>query len=88
MYHCGNYPRVPVGTLCKSAHRIIKRIHHKKNFTEEIQSHIEDRQTVDFTEQKKRMAVCEKRIGELEVLIAKIYEDIGETVRQALHHAL
>ena len=22
MYHCGNYPKVPVGTLCKSAHRI------------------------------------------------------------------
>lgn len=22
MYHCGNYPKVPVGTLCGSAHRI------------------------------------------------------------------
>ncbi len=22
MYHCGNYPKVPVGTLCPSAHRI------------------------------------------------------------------
>ena len=38
----------------------------KERFAQEIQSHIEDRQTVDFTEQKKRMAVCEKRIGELE----------------------
>ena len=47
----------------------------KGRFAEEIQSHIEDRQTVDFTEQKKRMTVCEKRIGELEILIAKIYED-------------
>ncbi len=47
----------------------------KERFAEEIQSHIEDRQTVDFTEQKKRMVVCEKRIGELEMLIAKIYED-------------
>ena len=46
-----------------------------QRFAEEIQSHIEDRQTVDFTEQKKRMTVCEKRIGELEMLIAKIYED-------------
>ena len=47
----------------------------KERFVEEMQSHIEDRQTVDFTEQKKRMTVCEKRIGELEMLIAKIYED-------------
>ncbi len=47
----------------------------KGRFVEEIQSHIEKRHTVDFTEQKKRMAVCEKRIGELEMLIAKIYED-------------
>ena len=92
MYHCGNYPKVPVGTLCRSAHRIkadhvmeivaktIKEVIQyasldKGRFAEEIQSHIEDRQTVDFTEQRKRMAVCEKRIGELEMLIAKIYED-------------
>ena len=45
----------------------------KEHFAEEIKSHIEDRQTIDFTEQKRRMAVCEKRIGELEMLIAKIY---------------
>ncbi len=92
MYHCGNYPKVPVGTLCQSAHRIkadhvmeivsktIKEVIQyacldKERFAEEIQSHIEDRQTVDFTEQKKRMTVCEKRIEELEMLIAKIYED-------------
>ena len=92
MYHCGNYPKVPVGTLCRSAHRIkadhvmeivakiIKEVIQyasldKGRFAEEIQSHIEDRQTVDFTEQRKRMTVCEKRIGELEMLIAKIYED-------------
>ena len=92
MYVCGNYAKQPVGTLCRSAHRIkadhvmeiaAKTIREvvkyanldKKRFAEEIQSHIEDRQTVDFTEQKKRMVVCEKRIGELEMLIAKIYED-------------
>ena len=92
MYVCGNYAKQPVGTLCRSAHRIkadhvmeiaaktIKEVIQyasldKERFAEEIQSHIEDRQTVDFTEQKKRMAVCEKRIGELEMLIAKIYED-------------
>ena len=61
----------------------------KKRIAEEIQSHIEDRQTVDFTEQKKRMAVCEKRIGELEMLIAKIYEDnaLGK-LSDKLYHAL
>lgn len=92
IYHCGNYPKVPVGTLCRSAHRIkadhvmeivaktIKEVIRyasldKERFAGEIQLHIEDRQTVDFTEQKKRMAVCEKRIGELEMLITKIYED-------------
>ena len=37
----------------------------KERFAKEIKLHIEDRQTVDFTEQKKCMAVCEKRIGEL-----------------------
>ena len=47
----------------------------KGRFAEEIQSHIEDKQAVDFTEQRKRMTVCEKRTGELEMLIAKIYED-------------
>ena len=47
----------------------------KGRFAEEIQSHIEDKQAVDFTEQRKRMTVCEKRTGELEMLIAQIYED-------------
>ena len=46
-----------------------------ERFAEEIQSHIEDRQTVDSSGQRKRITVCEKRIGELEMLIAKIYED-------------
>ena len=92
MYVCVNYAKQPVGTLCRSAHRIkanhvmeivaktIKEVIQyanldKERFAKKIQSHIEDRQTVDFTEQRKRMTVCEKRIGELEMLIAKIYED-------------
>jgi hypothetical protein len=92
MYTCGNYSKQPVGTLCRSAHRIkadnvmevvSKTISEvvkyakldKARFAEEIQSHIDERQTADFSEQKKRMAVCEKRINELEMLIAKIYED-------------
>ncbi len=64
MYHCSNYPKVPVATLCHSAHRIkadhvmeivsktIKEVIpyaslDKEHFVEEIQSHIQDRQTVD-----------------------------------------
>lgn len=45
-------------------------------FAEEIQPHIEERQTVDFTEQKKRMAVCEKRIGQLQSRIDRKNEEI------------
>ena len=92
MYVCGNYGKQPVGTLCKSAHRIkadhvmelvektIKEVikyanFDKEQFAKEIQLQMKDRQVVDFSEQKKRMAVCEKRIEELELLIAKIYED-------------
>lgn len=47
----------------------------REAFAKEIQSELEQKQTIDFTAQKKRAAVCEKRIGELEILIAKIYED-------------
>ena len=47
----------------------------REAFAKEIQAELEQKQTVDFTAQKKRMSVCEKRIGELEILIAKIYED-------------
>ena len=41
----------------------------------EIRADMEQRQTADFSAQKKRMAACEKRFGEFEILIAKIYED-------------
>ena len=64
MYVCGNYAKQPVGTLCKSEHRIkadhvmeivaktIKEVIQyasldKGRFAEEIQSHIEDGQTVE-----------------------------------------
>ena len=62
----------------------------KERFAGEIQSHIEDRQTVDFTEQKKRMAVCEKRIGELEMLITKIYEDnaLGKLSKRPIYKTI
>ncbi|MCM1113538.1 MAG: DUF4368 domain-containing protein [Muribaculum sp.] len=62
--------------VAKTIQKVIKYANlDKERFAGEIQAHIEDRQTVDLTEQRKRMAVCEKRIGELEMLIAKIYED-------------
>lgn len=91
-YTCANYGKTPIGTRCKSAHRIkadnvmeivaemIREvIRHasvdREAFAKEIQAELEQKQTVDFTAQKKRMSACEKRIGELEILIAKIYED-------------
>lgn len=91
-YTCANYGKVPVGTLCKTQHRVnadhvmelvsdmIRAvIEHanmdKEAFAKEIQAELEQRHTTDFTAQKKRAAACEKRIGELEILIAKIYED-------------
>lgn len=91
-YTCASYSKTPVGTRCKSAHRIkadnvmevvsemIREvIRHasvdREAFAKEIQAELEQKQTVDFTAQKKRMSACEKRIGELEILIAKIYED-------------
>ncbi len=47
----------------------------REAFAKEIRTDMEQRQTADFSAQKKRMAAGEKRIGELEILIAKIYED-------------
>ncbi len=91
-YTCANYSKTPIGTRCKSAHRInadnvmeivaemIREvIRHasvdREAFAKEIQAELEQKQTIDFSARKKRMSVCEKRIGELEILIAKIYED-------------
>lgn len=91
-YTCSNYSKVPVGTLCKTQHRInadhvmelvadmIRAVIEYANidreaFAKEIQTELEKRQNVDYSSQKKRASECEKRIGELEILIAKIYED-------------
>ncbi len=91
-YTCANYGKVPIGTLCKSAHRVkaddvmalvsemIKEVIRyadvdREAFAKEIRADMKQRQTADFSAQKKRMAACEKRTGELEILIAKIYED-------------
>lgn len=91
-YTCANYGKVPVGTLCKTQHRVnadnvmalVSDMIHavieyakldKEAFAKEIQSELEQKQNSDFSAQKKRAVICEKRIEELEVLIAKIYED-------------
>lgn len=91
-YTCANYGKMPIGTLCKSAHRVkaddvmelvskmIKEVIRyadvdREAFAKEIRADMEQKQTADFSVQKKRMTACEKRIGELEILIAKIYED-------------
>ncbi|RKI38330.1 DUF4368 domain-containing protein [bacterium D16-51] len=91
-YTCANYSKVPVGTLCKTQHRInadhvmelvadmIRAVIEYANidreaFAKEIQAELEKKQTIDYSSQKKRAVECEKRIGELEILIAKIYED-------------
>lgn len=91
-YTCANYGKVPVGTLCKTQHRInadhvmelvadmIRAVIEYANidreaFAKEIQAELEKKQTIDYSSQKKRAVECEKRIGELEILIAKIYED-------------
>ncbi len=91
-YTCANYSKTPVGTLCKTQHRInadhvmelvadmIRAVIEYANidreaFAKEIQAELEKRQTVDYSSQKKRALACERRIRELEILIAKIYED-------------
>ena len=47
----------------------------KEAFARQIQDCFEKKQSVDEAANRKHAAICEKRIGELEILIAKIYED-------------
>lgn len=47
----------------------------KEAFAKELKAEWEHKQNIDYTMQKKQSKVWEKRINELEVLIAKIYED-------------
>lgn len=77
---CQSAHRIKAENVMELVAEMIREIiHHasvdREAFAREIQSELEQKQTVDFSVQKKRMAVCEKRIGELEILIAKIYED-------------
>ncbi|MFI3214039.1 MAG: recombinase family protein [Eubacteriales bacterium] len=91
-YVCANYSKTPIGTYCKSGHRIkeenifeilretLKGIKKTidvdaKKFTLEIQEKLADNQHKDVKEQQKKLILCNKRLDELEVLIARIYED-------------
>jgi len=47
----------------------------KAAFTKAVQEAVSSRQTGEVKEQKKRLAVCQKRAADLEILIRKIYED-------------
>lgn len=77
---CLTAHRVRADNIMKLVSDMIKEVISYANvdreaFAKEIQTEIERRQSVDFSIKKKRLIACEKRISELEILIAKIYED-------------
>ncbi len=91
-YVCANYGKTPVGTYCKSAHRIreshlmellretlkgIKKCMEDDAslFARQVQERIMSKQHHGVLEKQKRLAVCTKRLSELELLISRIYED-------------
>ncbi|QNM04444.1 recombinase family protein [Qiania dongpingensis] len=91
-YTCGQYGKVPCGTLCTTQHRInaevvttlisdmLKAIAEyaktdRAEFIKTVQEAQTTQQTADVTKKKKRLAAAQKRAGELEKLICKIYED-------------
>lgn len=91
-YTCGQYGKIPCGTLCTTQHRInaevvttlisdmLKAIAEyaktdRAEFIKTVQEAQTTQQTADVNKKKKRLAVAQKRAGELERLICKIYED-------------
>lgn len=91
-YRCSGYTKVPVGSVCKSAHlidaekvlnlipdtlKVIAEFAREDNvaFTKAVQETLSAQQQDKVKEQKKRLAVCERRAADLETLIRKIYED-------------
>ncbi len=91
-YTCSRYSKVPVGTLCLSAHRIkaeavmtliadmLRAIakysqNDRAEFVRTVQQAQAEQQTTDITRKNKRLATAQKRAGELEKLMCKIYED-------------
>ena len=91
-YTCSRYSKVPVGTLCPSAHRIKAEVvmtliadmlraiaeysqNDRDEFIRTVQEAQAEQQMADITRKKKRLEAAQKRAGELEKLMCKIYED-------------
>ena len=91
-YVCGNYGKVPVGTRCKSGHRVDVSIiieliksslkgmkkhidDNKGTFIKSIGEKLSDKQSNGIKHKQNRLIICENRLGELKVLLSKIYED-------------
>ena len=88
-YTCANYSKTPVGVLCPTQHRInesavlnlvsdmLRAIadYSKNNRTEFVQETQAAQQASDISKKKKRLAIAQKRAGELEKMMCRIYED-------------
>ena len=91
-YTCSQYGKYPIGTLCKTQHRInasvvmtliadmLKAIAEysktdRAEFIKTVQEAQAAQQTTDINKKKRRLAAAQKRAGELEKLMCKIYED-------------
>lgn len=91
-FTCGQYGKIPCGTLCGSQHRIraeavltlitdmLRAIaeycrNDRAEFIRTVQETQDAQQTADISRKRKRLAAAQKRAGELEKLICKIYED-------------
>ena len=91
-YTCAQYGRVPVGSLCTSAHRIKEGVvldlvsdmlraiadyarENRAEFIRTVQEAQAAQQDSDIKKKKRRLAAAQKRAGELERLLCKIYED-------------
>jgi len=77
---CQSSHRIRADHVMETAEKTIKEVIRyanldKVHFEKELQTHIADKQTINCTEQNKCRTKCEKRIGELKMLIAKLYED-------------
>ena len=91
-YTCAQYGKVPVGSLCSSAHRIRESVvldlvsdmlraiadyarENRAEFIRTVQEAQAQQQDSDIKMKKRRLAAVQKRAGELERLVCKIYED-------------
>ena len=91
-YTCSQYSKIPVGTLCRTQHRITESVvltlvadmlraiaayaqHDRAEFVKAIQEAQTSRETADISKKKSRLTTAKRRVGELEKLMCKIYED-------------